>query len=516
MLLREAARAVSDVPALVRFRAAAVRGRSRRLVATAFALLVVLTVTAGWAPAHLPGAGGAPLPDGTPSGLSSFEIALVLPSLYLSALAIAVIAAASAGGGRELLPRELGVAYPVSPTTDHLGALLMAPLNIAWLVQAWLALAATAFALGPDNLLAVQLPVLLWIAVATAAAQLIGWAIEWLRRGPHGVWLVRGLGALLAVGGGWLIATDRFVPVLDRSPTLEVLLVALDGAQGRWADWVQGMGTLAFGGLVAVVAGAFVAHALARRPVLEETRMESWVHQRRADPTSDLAALVRVDRAGVWRAVPLRRGFAVLALLPGLVALASRLEWHMLTVLPGLVASGATLLFGVNAWALDARGALWRETLPVPPRLVFASRALVLTEVLVAATGLALVMASLRTAAPPTVAEVVAVLCVTVVVIAQVVSGSMRWSVSRPFAVDLRSARATPAPPLTMVGYSTRLALVTTLTAVLFAATAQMSWQLSVLLAVPFLLVSGLRLGRTATAWSAPQTRSRVVTTVAA
>lgn len=514
--LRGVARSVTDVPALVAFRAAAVRGRSRRLVAAAFALLVVLTVTAGWAPAHLPGAGGKPLPGGGPSRLSSFEIALVLPSVYLSALAIAIIAAASAGGGRELLPREHAVAFPVSPTTDHLGALLMAPLNIAWLLQGWITLAATAFALGPDNLLAVQVPVLLWLAVATAAAQLIGWAIEWLRRGRHGVWLVRGAGALLASGGGWLIATDRFVPALDRSPTLEVLLVAIDGARGRWADWAQGVGTLLFAGLLIVVAGALVAHALARRPVLEETRMESWVRERRPNPASDLAALVRVDRAGVWRAVPLRRGFAVLALLPGLVALASRLEWHMLTILPGLVASGGTLLFGVNAWALDARGALWRETLPVPPRLAFTSRTLVLTEVLVAATGLTLVLASLRTVAPPTVAELVAVLCATVVVIAQVVSGSMRWSVSRPFAVDLRSARATPAPPLTMVGYSTRLALVTTLTAVLFAATAQMSWQLSVLLAVPFLLVSALRLTRTAAAWATPHTRSRVVTTVAA
>ena len=28
-----------------------------------------------------------------------------------------------------------------------------------------------------------------------------------------------------------------------------------------------------------------------------------------------------------------------------------------------------------------------------------------------------------------------------------VVSASMRWSLRKPYAVDLRSARATPAPP---------------------------------------------------------------------
>ena len=44
----------------------------------------------------------------------------------------------------------------------------------------------------------------------------------------------------------------------------------------------------------------------------------------------------------------------------------------------------------------------------------------------------------------------------------------MRWSVRHPYAVDLRSARATPAPPVVMVGYSARLALTTTLTGLVF------------------------------------------------
>ena len=46
-----------------------------------------------------------------------------------------------------------------------------------------------------------------------------------------------------------------------------------------------------------------------------------------------------------------------------------------MTILPGLVASGGALLFGVNAWCLDARGVLWRESLPAGPRQVFAARA---------------------------------------------------------------------------------------------------------------------------------------------
>ena len=41
---------------------------------------------------------------------------------------------------------------------------------------------------------------------------------------------------------------------------------------------------------------------------------------------------------------------------------------------------------GVNAWCLDGRGALWRESLPVGPRVVFAARAWVLTEFLLVAS----------------------------------------------------------------------------------------------------------------------------------
>jgi hypothetical protein len=106
--------------------------------------------------------------------------------------------------------------------------------------------------------------------------------------------------------------------------------------------------------------------------------------------------------------------------------------------------------------------------------------------------------------------------CASLVVTLQVVAGSMRWSVRRPFAVDMRSARATPAPPLSMVGYSTRLALVTTFTAMLFVATSRApSWHWSVLVAVPFVLFSLLRLAHTAEAWARPEVRSRVITTVA-
>ena len=205
----------------------------------------------------------------------------------------------------------------------------------------------------------------------------------------------------------------------------------------------------------------------------EELRLESGRHPARANTQSDFMMMLRIDRAAVWRSVPLRRGLMVLALMPGVVALAGNLEWQMLTILPGLVASGGALLFGVNTWCLDGRGALWRDSLPVAPRVVFISRSVVLMEVLLCTAAVTLCLAALR-AGQPTAAEVVALICSTVVVTAQVVAAGMRWSIARPFAVDLRSARATPAPPVVMAGYSARLAMATTVTGLVFSGLAQL------------------------------------------
>ncbi|MEZ5193144.1 MAG: hypothetical protein R2734_11905 [Nocardioides sp.] len=121
---------------------------------------------------------------------------------------------------------------------------------------------------------------------------------------------------------------------------------------------------------------------------------------RPAAPRSDLAALVRIDRGSVWRSVPMRRGMLVLAIGPGLVAVVGNLAWEQMTLLPGLVASGGALLFGVNAWCLDGRGSLWRESLPATPSQVFTARLVVLAEWLLVASGITLVMARCARASP--------------------------------------------------------------------------------------------------------------------
>merc|ERR1711969_531039 len=110
--------------------------------------------------------------------------------------------------------------------------------------------------------------------------------------------------------------------------------------------------------------------------------------------------MVRTDRGSVWRAVPMRRGVAVLAIGPGVVAVLGNLQWGSMTILPGLVASGGALLYGVNAWCLDSRGTLWRESLPVSPRTVFDARALVLAEFLLVASLLTVAVAAIRAGVP--------------------------------------------------------------------------------------------------------------------
>jgi hypothetical protein len=200
--------------------------------------------------------------------------------------------------------------------------------------------------------------------------------------------------------------------------------------------------------------------------------------------------------------------------MPGLVAIAGGLRWEMLAILPGLVVSGGALLFGVNSWCLDGRGALWRDSLPVDPHLAFVSRALVLIEVLALASAVTVALASVR-AGIPNGPQLAAVVCCVVVVVLQVVSASLRWSVRRPFSVDLRSARATPAPPLVMVGYSARLALSTTFVGMIFSGLAHVPWGWSVLVALPMVLFSVWRLSRVAGEWAQPTVRSLVVATVA-
>lgn len=495
-----------DLRALLAMRAGSLSRQHRRRMALAGGLVLGLTVAAVVVPAYV---------ADSLDGLRANSFVALLPSLYVGFLVLAVISSIASGGGREVVPREQTVAFPVSTWTEHFGALLLSPLNIAWLLQSWALLGATSYVLGPQNLLFSALPVLLWIVLASALGQAIGWVVEGLRRGAHGIWVMRLLVVATAVLAGWLVVTDRLVPLLDQAPTIRLFLMSALGSGGFWGTYTVQVLVLLAMTMAVVLVGGLPARWALRRPERAEARLDSGQHRARPNPAGDLRALVRIDRASVWRSVPLRRGLLVLALLPGVIAAAGALEWNMVTILPGLVASGGGLLFGVNAWALDGRGALWRDSLPADQGLALLSKGIVLAEILVASAAVTIGLASLR-AGTPTAAELAATLCATVVVTLSVVSACLRWSIQRPFAVDLRSARATPAPPVVMVGYSTRLALSTTLIGLVFSGTAlAANWRVPVVVAMPFLAVSLLRLWATTVRWRDPVRRSRVVATVA-
>lgn len=493
-------RPVRDVGHLLRFRSAAVRRRS----AFRWSLLGLLIITVG----------AATIPSFVPADPQKrLEIAVLLPVGMAGILALSIVSAIASGGGRELISRDQGVAFPVSPTTDHLGALLLAPLNIAWLIQAWVLLGASAYGAIPTRLFTAQTVMLMWLAVATAAAQVIAWVVEAIRRRRHGVIAMRFVLVALVSIGLWIQYTGQTTAVLDQIPTLWLVIAGIGGFTPAWF-WAMLLLAMTLVALVAL--GALPAHVAARRLPHDELRAETDTHTPRPMPWTDLSALLRIDRASVWRAVPMRRGMAVLAVGPGLVAVVGGLPWSSITVLPGLVVSGGALLFGVNAWCLDGRGLLWRENLPIGPGTVFTVRALVIAEFLGIASLVTILFASIR-AGVPSAAEVTALGCTLVVVTVQVVGASMRWSAQRPYAVDLRSARATPAPPVMMVGYSARLALCTTVTGLLFSFLARVpDPTVSLLVAIPCLAWSMTRLIRSRRRWIDPFERARVVTTVAA
>ena len=499
---REVARAVHDVAHLLDFRTATVR--RPRAFALGAAVFVGLTAAVATIPAFIEGAG-------TSRGYS-LDAVLLIPTAMAGFMIVAIVSAIASGGGRELLHREHAVIHPVSPTTDHLGALLLAPLNIGWLLQAWVLMGVTAYGVERDSLLSAEIGILIWIVAATAVGQVVAWTVEAVRRSPHGIAVIRSVGLVLAAAAVMLQLTHHTAGLLDSLKTRWLVVGYVDGFGWRWVESITVELVLL---VVAVVLGAFPAHLAARHAPRDELRVESGNHPARRLPRSPFSMLVRTDRGSVWRAVPMRRGLAVLAIGPGVVALAGNLDWPQMTILPGLVASGGALLFGVNAWCLDGRGGLWRESLPVGPGVVFAARTWVLTEFLLVASFVTMVLAGLR-AGLPSASELTALLCTWVVVVLQVITSAMRWSSRRPFSVDLRSARATPAPPLVMVGYSTKLAVTTTLTSLVFSGLARVPHpEVSFLVAAPFVVWSLIRLLHARDSWTDPVRRARVVTTVA-
>lgn len=483
-----------------------VRSGRTRAVLVVLLLLPALLATVGVLMVDL-------VPDDRALGIT-----LTAPTVYLAFAVLAFMAPLAAGGGYELYPPEQLVAYPVRPRTVFFGTLLLAPINLAWMLNVVGLVVLTSFAAGPTGWGTVRATVslLLFVALATAAGHATAWWVVGVRQtriGRRAVW------AAAAFVGVTLLALIRLgytFTLLNASPTKYALINALQGYHPLYRRWFTGMVVMALLTAACLALGVRATAWALRRPGDHAVGDAASPVRRRAARSTLLRELVSVDRASVWRSVPLRRGLLVLLLLPATVAALAGMSWASLVLLPGLVAAGAGLLFGVNAFCLDAGGVTWLATLPGWERWAFAAKAWVVSEVVALAVTAALLGGALRAPSPGSATPVVATIGSAVAVGSLVVASSMRASLRHPHQADLRGPRDTPAPPGVMALHSLRLAVLTTFVGLLFSGTTIVSeWWLPLVLAIPFVSWSGLSLVDSARAWSAPDARARVVTTVA-
>jgi hypothetical protein len=446
----------------------------------------------------------------------TFDVLLLAPSAYLSIAVLTLLAPLIAGGGQELFPTEQLDAYPVTARTQFLASLMLTPLNIAWASQLIALVGLTTFVseTGPGLTLSV-LTCLCFFAAVSLAGHGLAWFVMGLRQrawGRHVSWLVAG--GLAAAAAGTAL-TGHISGLLDAAPTKWVVIAAIDGASGRYRGWATLTWTLLAAAWIAYRLGLRACTWSLRQPTRTGGVSEIRSVRRRGQAPSALRAHLAVDRASVWRSSSLRRGLLVLGILPGCVAALAGLDWPSLVMLPGLVAAGAGLLFGVNAFCLDGTGALWLASLPGDDRVLFRAKAQVVAEVCTVAVTLTLVAGATRAGRLPTAAEAVALAGCALVSVSRVVATCMRLSLVRPHRAELRGPRDTPAPPGAMAAYSARLALSTTLVAVLFSGASQIGdWRLPAALVVPFVLLSARRLLGSRRLWTGPALRSHVVATV--
>lgn len=492
--------------ALVALRWQMIRDRRVRRGLLLLALVLPLLVIAG-------GAAGQVARDAD----LSFNILLLTPSLYLGFAVLTVLAPLSNGGGAELFPDDQLLAYPIRPGTVFLGSLASAPLNLAWATQVVALATATSFVSDRTALSVLgQLTALAYIALTTTAGQALGWFVAGLRQRRAGRAVARGIGGAGFVGLIATVLSGHGVSLLDHSPTTRVSIAVAQVSQGRWHSWLALTLGLVLGTAGALVLGARATAWALRRPSDNARVSFARRQHRRPLPGSDLSALLRTDRASVWRSAPLRRGLLVLGVLPGAVAASVRVEWSSLALLPGLVAAGAGLLFGVNAFCLDAQGGVWLSSLPHAARDSAVAKALVTGETCLLTSLLAVTVGALRAHGSPAAADLTALLSSAVALSCLVVATCLRLSVERPHRADLRGPRDAPAPPATMAVYSLRLALSTTLVGTLFVGAAESGSVLAGPAIGVLVVLWALRsLERTFRAFGVPAVRARVISVVA-
>ena len=108
------------------------------------------------------------------------------PAAFLGFGVLAVVAPLTANGS-ELVPSDQLVAYPVRPATLFLSSLVLAPLNLVWIVQLLVLTAETGFlTLHTPHLGQGGITSLLFVAACTCTGQALAWIVIGMRRNRRG------------------------------------------------------------------------------------------------------------------------------------------------------------------------------------------------------------------------------------------------------------------------------------------------------------------------------------------
>ena len=156
---------------------------------------------------------------------------------------LAVVAPLTAGGGNELFPPDQLVAYPITARTHFLGGLVLAPVNLVWVLQIFALVAETAYLTAGGNALlgGADHASRSWPRSPRSARPWPGPSSACGRPAPVAGWSAppgprRSLGALLVV------RSDNVGALLDHAPTGAVVDGVVAGAQDDLAPLARDHG----------------------------------------------------------------------------------------------------------------------------------------------------------------------------------------------------------------------------------------------------------------------------------
>ena len=439
------------------------------------------------------------------------------PQAFLGFGVLALIAPLTTGGGNEVVPTSQLVAYPVRARTVFLGGLVLAPINLVWVLQILALVAETTLLSLHGQLLAPALTTAVFVASLTALGQATAWLVVGLRQSRRGRQGVAFTGTGLLLTAVVVIRAGVLSDFLAYSPTRSVVRGLRAGADGHSSQWLTVTLSLFALTAAALWLGARTCAWALRRPGDVGSTRSSRDLRRRPAHRSPLRMLIAMDRASVWRAPALRRGGMVLAFLPALGAAGAQVPWASMMVLPGLIASGAGLLFGINAFCLDGSGSIFLASQPNDPVLQAQAKAFVLAETVLGAVVIAAIGGSLRSPGHPTGPQVVGIVFSALACTATIVALGMASSVRRPHRADLTGPRDAVAPPGALTFASVRLAVPAALLGfAIEQSTRSGIWWSSAVIAVPVLGLCAWSLSRSLRLWSQPLVRARIVQVVSA